>query len=84
MELRRVLVNPGSSLNIMSLSNLKALGFSREHAVEQPIGISGFGGDAPLTLGYINRGLAVGTSEQSFTSILLILILLIICPVGRP
>lgn len=61
VELRKGLVDPGSSLNTMPLSPLEAVGISREH----PIEISRLGGDTSLTLGYINVGVEVGPNRAA-------------------
>lgn len=53
------MVDPGSSLNIMSLLILEAVGIQREHVVKQPIEIFSFGGDMSLKLGYFNVDVAI-------------------------
>lgn len=52
VELTRGLVDAGSSLNIMPLLILEEAG-TREYVVEQAIEVSGFGGNALFTLGYV-------------------------------
>lgn len=47
MESRRGLVDPGSSPKKIPFSTFEAIG--QEYVVEQPIEMSGFGGDASLT-----------------------------------
>lgn len=39
---------------------LEAVRIRRDRVVEQPIEVSGFGGNMPLTLGYIKVDLLVG------------------------
>lgn len=51
VDLRRGVVDFGSSLNIMPFSTIEAVGISRDHVVELSFEVSGFGGNASFTLG---------------------------------
>lgn len=44
----------------MPLLRLEAVGIPRDHVVEQPIEVSGLGGNAFFTLGYVNADFVMG------------------------
>lgn len=59
-ELKHALIDSGSSLNIMSLSTLEALKIPRRRTLNHPVKVSGFGGKASFTIGYINLDRTIG------------------------
>lgn len=60
VELRRSLIGPSSSLDIMPLSTLKGVGIPQERIVKQPVEVLGFfGGSASFNIRYINFDLSI-------------------------
>lgn len=53
VELKRAVIDPGSSPNIMRLSTLTEVGIPWDHIIEQLIEVSGSGGSASFTIDYI-------------------------------
>lgn len=49
----------------MQFSTLEVMGITREHLVQQPIEILGFGGGTSLTIGYNNFDLGVGSIQAA-------------------
>lgn len=52
VKLKRAMLDHGSSLNIISLPILDAMGVPRENITRQPIEVSGFGGNCTYTIGF--------------------------------
>lgn len=63
-ELRHATIVPGSSRNAMPLSTLK-VGIPRDNMVRQPVKVSRFGGNASLTLGFIELDMTIGPMRAS-------------------
>ena len=53
VQIKRALINIGVSLNIIALSTLKAVGLTGRRILGAPIVITGFGGVAKSTKGYV-------------------------------
>lgn len=60
VELKRVLLDAGSSLNIISLDVLEDIGLPRERIQKQPFEVSSFNGSRTYTIGSISFDLTVG------------------------
>lgn len=56
------MINPWSSLNIIPLSILKAVGVPRDKITEQSIEVFGFGRNPTYTFGFVNIDLTVRPS----------------------
>lgn len=52
-ELRHVMIDLGSSPNIMPLSMLETMGIRLDRIVKQPIDVSSFEGNASFTLSFL-------------------------------
>lgn len=75
VKLRRVVIDTGSSLNIISLSVPGEVGVPRDKITRQPIVVSGFRGNCTYTLGFVKLSLTVRyESEQHIDYMLLTLI----------
>lgn len=59
-EMRRVLIDAGSSLNIISLDILDDIGIPREKIQKQPFEVSSFNGSRTYTVGSLSLDLTVG------------------------
>lgn len=79
IEQSHTLINPGSSLNIIPLSTLKAVRTLRDRIIRQHVEVSGFGGIASFTFGFINLDLTVGPYEQLTNSMPLMHVPCTIC-----
>ena len=53
VQVRRVLVDTRASLNLITLSTLKAIGLTGRRILRAPMEITGFGGSTELTEGYV-------------------------------
>ena len=53
VQIRRALVDIGASLNLIALSTLEAVGLVNRRILGAPMGITGFGGSAESTEGYV-------------------------------
>lgn len=53
--------DPGSSINIIFLSTLDAVGVPKYKIIHQPIEVSSFRGHKTHTLGFVNPDLTVGS-----------------------
>ncbi|XP_065623457.1 uncharacterized protein LOC136064917 [Quercus suber] len=60
VQIRRALVDTGASLNLIALSTLEAVGLAEKRILGAPMEITGFGGSAESTEGYIQLALRVG------------------------
>lgn len=60
IELKRSMVDLGSSLNIISFSVLDVVGIPRDKIARQPIEVSSFRGHSMYTMGFVNLDLTVG------------------------
>ena len=60
VQVRRVLVDTGASLNLIVLSTLEVVGLTRRRILGAPMEITGFGGSAESTEGYMQLALRVG------------------------
>jgi hypothetical protein len=60
VQVRRVLVDTGSCLNLISLSTLKAANIPQKKIQGAPIEVTSFGGAAEYTMGHIQLVLKVG------------------------
>lgn len=61
VELRRAMLDPGSSINIISLSTLDAVGVPRDNIIRQPIEVSSFRGHKTYTFGFGNLDLVIAS-----------------------
>lgn len=59
VELRRGLVDLGSSFNIMPMSTIETVGVPQDRVAEQTIELSRFGSNTSFTTGYINVNLTI-------------------------
>lgn len=55
-----------SSINIISLSTLDAVGFPREKIIRQPIEVSSSRGHKTYTLGFVNLDFAIGSIRAAY------------------
>ena len=53
VQIRRALVAIGASLNLIALSTLEAVGLTGKRILRAPMEITGFGGSAESTKGYV-------------------------------
>ena len=53
IQIRRALVDTGTLLNLIVLSTLEAVGLASRRILGAPMEITGFGGSAELTEGYV-------------------------------
>ena len=60
VQVRRALVDTRASLNLIVLSTLEALGLTSRRILGAPMEITGFGGSAESTEGYMQLALRVG------------------------
>ncbi|XP_075665044.1 uncharacterized protein LOC142634638 [Castanea sativa] len=60
VQVRRALVNTGASLNLIVLSTSEAVGLTGRRILGAPMEITGFGGLAESTEGYVQLALRVG------------------------
>jgi hypothetical protein len=60
VQVRRALVDIGSSLNLIPVSTLQAANISRRKVRGTPMEVTGFGGAAEYTIGHIQLALKVG------------------------
>ena len=60
VQIRRALVDTWASLNLIALSTLKAVGLAGRRILGALIEITGFGGSAESTEGYVQLALRVG------------------------
>ena len=60
VQVRRVLVDTGASLNLIALSTLEAVGLTGRRILGAPMEITGFGGSIKSTEGYVQLALMVG------------------------
>lgn len=63
-EVRRALIDGGSSINVMLLATIEAAGISKDRIVEQIIEIAGFAAEGQATLGHITVDLEVGQIKK--------------------
>ena len=61
VQIRRVLVDMGASLNLIVLSTLEAVGLVNKRIMGAPMEITGFGGSVESTEGYVQLALRVGS-----------------------
>lgn len=61
VELKRAMLDPGSSINIISLLILDTVDVSREKIVRQPIKTSSFRESKTFIIGFVNLDLTVGS-----------------------
>lgn len=66
VELKRVILHAGSSLNIISLNFLDDIGSPRENTQKQSFEVSIFNGDQTSTIGFVNLNLTVGQIRAPF------------------
>lgn len=59
VELKGAMLDQGSSLNIISLPVLDAMGVPQENITRQPIAVSGFRGGCTYTMGFVSLDLIV-------------------------
>ena len=60
VQIRRALVDIGASLNLIALSTLEAVGLASKRVLGAPMEITGFGGSAKSTEGYVRLALKMG------------------------
>ena len=60
VQIRRVLVDMGASLNLIVLSTLEAVGLVNKRILGAPMEITGFGGSIESIEGYVQLALRVG------------------------
>ena len=60
VQIRRSLVDTRASLNLIALSTLEAVGLVSRRILRAPMEITGFGGSAESTEGYVQLALRVG------------------------
>ena len=60
VQIKRVLVDTGASLNLIVLSTLEAVGLVNKRILGAPMEITGFGGSVESTEGYVQLALRVG------------------------
>ena len=60
VQVRRALVDTGASLNLIALSTLEAVGLTGRRILGAPMEITGFGGSAESTKGYVQLALRIG------------------------
>ena len=60
VQIRRVLVDIGVSLNLIILRTLEAVGLTGKRILRAPMEITGFGGSTKSTEGYVQLALKVG------------------------
>ena len=60
VQIRKALVDTGASLNLITLSTLKAVGLVDKRILGAPMEITGFGGSVESTEGYVQLVLRVG------------------------
>lgn len=60
VELKRAMIEKGSSLNIIPLSALDAVGIPRDKITKQLVEVSSFRGKSTYTMGFVNLDLNVG------------------------
>ena len=60
VQIRRALVDTGSSLDLLALSILEAMGLTGKRILGAPMEIIGFGRSAESTKGYVQLALRVG------------------------
>ena len=60
VQIRRVLVDMGASLNLIVLSTLEAVGLVNKRILGAPMEITGFGGSVESIEGYVQLALRVG------------------------
>ena len=67
-EVRRILIDPGSSINIITLRTLQSLQLSVKHLTNEKITIYGFNSNSSRALGSINLIIQTGElqSEAKF------------------
>lgn len=65
VELKRVLLDAGSSLNIVSLDVLEDIGVPRKRIQKQPFEASSFNGSRTYTVGSISLDLTVGPIQAA-------------------
>lgn len=65
VELKRVFLDDGASINLMPLSTFKMAGIPKNRIVKNPIAITGFGGDKRESLGYVVVDLIVGAIHST-------------------
>ena len=53
VQIRKALADTGASLNLIALSTLKAMGLTGRRILRTPMEITGFGGAAESTEGYV-------------------------------
>lgn len=69
VELRRMLFDSGSSLNISPLSTLQAVGIPLDRIIEQLIEVSVFGDSVSFSIGYTQHDYRVYVSSNSVHAI---------------
>ena len=60
VQVRRALVDIGALLNLITLSTLEVMGLTGRRILVAPMEITGFGGSAESTEGYVQLALRVG------------------------
>ena len=60
VQIKRALVDTGASLNLIALSTLETVGLAGRRILGAPMEITGFGGLAESTEGYVQLALRVG------------------------
>ena len=60
VQIRRALVDARASFNLIALSTLEVVGLADKRILEAPMEITGFGGSAESTEGYVQLALRVG------------------------
>lgn len=60
VELKRAMLDPSSSIKIVSLSTLDAVGIPRDKIIRQPIKLSSFRGNKIFIIVFVNLDLTVG------------------------
>ena len=60
VQIKRALIDTGASFNLITLSTLEAVGMVGKTILRAPMEITGFGGAAESTEGYVQLALRVG------------------------
>ena len=60
VQIKKALIDIGASLNLIALSTLEAIGMASKRILGASVEITGFGGAADSTEGYVQLALRVG------------------------
>lgn len=63
VELQSAMLDWGSSINIISLAVLDAVGIPREWITRQPVKVSSFRGHITFSVGFVNLDITIGLTR---------------------